>query len=634
MILADDACHGLARRLAAGFATPSVAHGKAAEVQFYLYDRRADAASAVRQQDHAKAAGITLIPVAVTAGSIRIGPLLPADGPAAICPACVEARLTLNSGRPDHAPAARATEPGGPLPAPAFDALVALLHHAVSAGSSDTLLRIATDTLTVSRHRILPLSDCHRCSPPAATGAPAALSLTPRPRPPGARRAANPRLSLTALRDAFVDPMSGIVHHVFANLGSDMMPLAAAEMRLPGSAGVEMGYGRAGTRAASELVAILEAIERHVGQRPRGAQRIERGSHAAMRAAHGNHVVDPRRFILHDPARESEPGFRLQRWNADLPFDWVWGHALPDGAPRLVPAQLVFYGLTDQPGRPLNRFVFDSSNGCALGGSLEEAAVSGLYEVIERDAYLATWYSRLPPVGIDPASVDEPGSAALIARARAAGFDIRLFDLSGDIAVPVVLGMIVDPREDAPVKSYCASASHHSIDEALFGALVEITTSMGVYRRSMPASRARARQLFADPSAVQRMEDHVLLHSLPESIDRLAFLHGGGMQTLAERRGARPALACDDSTAELRALLSRVSIAADEAILVDLGFPALEPLGLAAAKLVVPGLLPVTFGHQHRRISYPRLDRWAAARGRPDLRFGPDNVNPWPHNFP
>ncbi|MET9239211.1 YcaO-like family protein [Nonomuraea sp. NPDC003709] len=33
---------------------------------------------------------------------------------------------------------------------------------------------------------------------------------------------------------------------------------------------------------------------------------------------------------------------------------------------------------------------------CALGGSMAEALLYGLLETVERDAFLMTWYGRLP----------------------------------------------------------------------------------------------------------------------------------------------------------------------------------------------------------------------------------------------
>ena len=54
--------------------------------------------------------------------------------------------------------------------------------------------------------------------------------------------------------------------------------------------------------------------------------------------------------------------------------------------------------------------VYETSNGCALGGCFEEATAHGLLEVAERDAFLITWYGRMPrkAMNITPNTMQEP----------------------------------------------------------------------------------------------------------------------------------------------------------------------------------------------------------------------------------
>ena len=52
-------------------------------------------------------------------------------------------------------------------------------------------------------------------------------------------------------------------------------------------------------------------------------------------------------------------------------------------------------------------FVYETSNGCALGGSLEEAIFHGIMEVVERDSFLLTWYAKLPLPRLDLSSAND-----------------------------------------------------------------------------------------------------------------------------------------------------------------------------------------------------------------------------------
>jgi ribosomal protein S12 methylthiotransferase accessory factor len=156
---------------------------------------------------------------------------------------------------------------------------------------------------------------------------------------------------------------------------------------------------------------------------------------------------------------------------------------------------------------------------------------------------------------------------------------------------------------------------------------------MSVYRRAMGPRRDRALAMLADARLVRAMPDHVLLYSLPESYARLSFLHGGPLVTVQQCEGRNGSTPLSDLSEELRRQAARVLAVASDLLIVDQSFAELAPLGLRCAKVLAPGLLPVTFGHQYRRISYARLNQVARHWG-VDTIFTPKNVNPWPHNFP
>lgn len=625
----------------------------AGELCVLLYDLRFGQARALAAQAACLARDAAVLLVGMTPGAIQVGPAVRPG--AAGCLHCLQQRARNNRPRPRPRSGAGEAARARPRPAPglaltaAASALALDLVARAAAALQDeeaqggqvlparAYLHLKTDSLQVARHRFLEVPGCMHCPATAtATAAtPAGLALQPRLKARADdKRIPNPRLSLAWVRDSFVDRHSGLVKHVFQNSTSDLMPLFSAEMATMGGALVESGYGRADTFEGSELVAILEAVERYAGGEPRGGRASLRASHAHMQAAYPGAVADPESFILHGPAELASPHFRLQPYSGALEFDWSQAVSLRHRRAMWIPDQLAYYSLRDQPGRPLNRFVFDSSNGCSMGGCIEEAMLGGLYEVVERDAYLATWYTRIPPTRIANGSVDDPRCAALIARAEADGFEIHLFDITTDVLIPAVWAMIVDPRADAVVKSYCASGCSARWGDAVFAALVEVTTSIGVYRRTMAPFRSRAEAMLDDDAKVVDITDHVLLYSLPEAYARLDFLQRGPTATLAECEARLPSLAERDLTRELQRQCAKVLAVAADILVVDQGFPALEPLGLHCAKMLVPGLLPVTFGHQYRRIDYARLNRVARFKGMAHPDFSPATVNPYPHNFP
>lgn len=495
--------------------------------------------------------------------------------------------------------------------------------------------RLSPAELSCVTHEFIPVPACPSCSTlPEDTAEGAMLSFQPRLKASAdAARADNPLLSASRLRRAFVDRQTGLIKHVFTDLTSNLMPMAVAETPILGSATIEQGFGRTGTIEGSQLVSMLEALERFAGHEARGKRASVHGSYADISARFGDRCLHPSIYDLHTPDQHGRTSYHLARYNDELAFDWCWGYSTRRGEPVLVPSQLVYYWLPEDKQRPVNRFLYDSSSGCAMGASIEEAMLHGIYEIVERDAYLTSWFARLSPRQIDLATLSDPEAVALVARARAEGFEVHLFDMRLDIDIPAVWGMIVDRRPDAEVASYCASAAHGDWDRAVFSALVEITTSMGVYRKSMPALRDKAYTLLDDPWKVAEMHDHVLLYSLPEMLSRLDFVLAGETVSLETCRLERPSMRELDLTRELEIQIERVLGVATDVIVVVQDFAAMTAMGLSCVRVLAPGLTPMTFGHQYRRFNLDRLNSAARSRGRPELASR-DAVNPEPHNFP
>ncbi|ELY83769.1 YcaO-like family protein [Natrinema gari] len=121
---------------------------------------------------------------------------------------------------------------------------------------------------------------------------------------------------------------------------------------------------------------------------------------------------------------------------ADAPADdgrddrrWVPGEDLVTGETAHLPAAAVQF---PQPGAsPLPAI----TTGLGLGSSTVDALLSGLTEVIERDATMVAWYSTFDPLEL---SVETDAFGTLERRARSEGLSVTPLLVTQDIDVPVV----------------------------------------------------------------------------------------------------------------------------------------------------------------------------------------------------
>jgi ribosomal protein S12 methylthiotransferase accessory factor len=275
-------------------------------------------------------------------------------------------------------------------------------------------------------------------------------------------------------------------------------------------------------------------------------------------------------------------------------------------------------------------FAYEISNGCAVGSTLDEAILYGLLEVIERDAFLMAWYRRLPLRPLALGDVWNDDAQALLDQVLSIpDVSLHVFDATMEHGIPAVWAQLRRLTGEGPAV-VCAAGAHLDGSRALVSALHELTASnANLSARFAAGGRQRATELFQDSSLVRRLEDHALLYCLPDAAARLQFLEYSP-STLR-----LPPVVCQelDVTSALFGMISALASEGLDVIVVDQTCYECERFHVRCAKVVVPGMLPMTFGHVMRRVS--GLSRLWSVPPRLALMGPPSaSVTPFPHPFP
>lgn len=142
-------------------------------------------------------------------------------------------------------------------------------------------------------------------------------------------------------------------------------------------------YGKGITVEQSRASALMEAVERYCGQIfPQ--DNIISGSYEEVQ----DNAISPSDFkfpgSIPPKCRScAARGVKCFPHLDEVSQEWRWGYSLTRDQPVLVPAALVYYPYMSRKGKS---FIFNDTSGLASGNTLEEAVLSGLAEVIERDA--------------------------------------------------------------------------------------------------------------------------------------------------------------------------------------------------------------------------------------------------------
>jgi thiazole/oxazole-forming peptide maturase SagD family component len=360
--------------------------------------------------------------------------------------------------------------------------------------------------------------------------------------------------------------------------------------------------GRSEDSKAAGVKASVEAFERWIN----GfvvASRLVRGSLEEI----GPSAVDPRHIVAYASWQYRRRGFPYHRFDKRRSVYWVKGQSMADGGDRYVLADAIFYPFpyTTRP------YTFATSSGSAAHLTKSQAEDSALAELVERDAFMAHWLLRKPPRPIKHESLPEE-LQGVIRECRDRDWDVKLFDMT--IETGVVLLALASHRDATQgwlLGSACSwhdplAAAHHALDEVRLATLL--------HQADVPHKACA-------PHEVRSLYDHYRLYRSRKMQESASFLFQGPPIRFMDLAGKGDA-------ASLR---EGLSLSTESSISVDLTeqLPFAPPY--AAVKVIVPGLLPISFGYCREPFGMTRLTTLARLFGL--RRTSPTSPDTTPHPF-
>ncbi|ALC80299.1 MULTISPECIES: TOMM precursor leader peptide-binding protein [Bacillus] len=495
----------------------------------------------------------------------------------------------------------------------------------ISANLEEQVFLINMKTLKSSRHSFIPDPLCTVCGGlPDDSPDLARISLQPSLKisTDSYRCRSMDDLKEVLVKD-YLDHRTGFLNDKMYDL---IPPFADVSVNLPLFNGDEGVAGRTHTYAVSEVTAILEGLERSCGLAARGKRTVVHDSFSNLK----DQALNPVKVGIHTKEQYAQHDFPFKPFTPNRPINWVWGYSLLQERPILVPELLAYYSLGCGHG-----FVYETSNGCALGGSLEEAIFHGVLEIVERDSFLLTWYAQLPLPRIDLYSANDEELHLMVDRVRAvAGYDLYLFNSTMENGIPSVWVMAKN-RKEKGLNIICAAGAHLDPVRAVKSAIHELAGMMLTLDEKLESNQEEYVSMLQDSSLVRKMDDHGMLYGLPQAEERLQFLLDDNrpVRTFEEEfnwKGKHT-----DLTADLQDVFQKFRRLNLDVIVVNQTTSETIRNGLHCVKVLIPGMLPMTFGHHLTRVTgLERVLRvpWELGYAKQPLTI--EELNPYPHPFP
>ncbi len=229
--------------------------------------------------------------------------------------------------------------------------------------------------------------------------------------------------------------------------------------------GTKKQMGKGASPEQAKASACMELVERFsFFSFLKNEDHFVRGDYQQMREK-GYPVMEPA-YLLQSVDDDRMSPETLERLLAGVPMQWTWATNITDNADVLIPFSW-FYAI--------NEF-----NGSSAGNTLEEAALQGIAEVVERDVCSRISQERLETPLIEKTSIKDPVAVDLLQKFEKNHIELYLSDFSLDSGIPTVAALAVD-RTTYPQQSEIVftAGTTPGAEKAVIRALTEVAQLAG-----------------------------------------------------------------------------------------------------------------------------------------------------------
>jgi ribosomal protein S12 methylthiotransferase accessory factor len=427
-----------------------------------------------------------------------------------------------------------------------------------------------------------------------------------------------------------VDPACGIVRAVLPNSLEQGDPrvfvfgaVSCEASPLTTSPRVVHAGGAAVQRSQAIAATIGEAIERYCAAYSNPDDFV----FASYSELH-DEAIHPADFCLYSSSQYKTRGFPFKPFTEDLRVSWARGFSLQRNTAVLIPASLTHLPLYSDALEQEPAIALTTSTGLACGNTLEEAILSGIGEVVERDSLTCFWMNALPP---RRTVVDESSHIFETFKRNFAlpGLEYRLCNITTDLGIPTFFTLLVG-GSNVGLMVNAGSQASLSPTRAALKSLVEAAHGRPYVRfilEHCPKWRYNS-----DFSTVNDFKDHAAFYTrAAQHHDALDFIrHAEPEAKLSDAVDLSTGSVLGDIETYLR-LLGKHGL---DVIVKDLTSPDIEELGLKVVRVLIPGLQLLHGDHRFPFLGCPRLFAVKRALGLGDAIVAERDLNRCPHPVP
>lgn len=311
-------------------------------------------------------------------------------------------------------------------------------------------------------------------------------------------------------------------------------------------------------------------------------------------------ALDPEALPVCSAREYSNPRNQLAKPRRDTKTFWSSCYSLTERHRLLVPANFVY--LSHRYSSRKDMTWMPISTGLACGETPHEALLSGLCEVIERDAFMIMWLHQLSVPRIDLVGLKDRHFRERIDRLEKAGLEAFFFNITTEVQVPSILLLLLSKDRTIPVLTV-TTAAHPNPRQAVIKVIDEAVATRNFCLAKLRQGY-RPRVTVNNPAEITQLEDHLFAYIHPDTLATFDFLFKHS--TVVSLDQLRDFSHVDLSTT-LREILASLRKWNLEVIAADITTDDVREVGFTVLRVLVPQMVPLSQDHNIRFLGVKRL---------------------------
>ncbi|MDR1503928.1 MAG: YcaO-like family protein [Prevotella sp.] len=267
----------------------------------------------------------------------------------------------------------------------------------------------------------------------------------------------------------------GILHHIskLPRLNSD--PLLSSYGIWPGNTEPLLGEKFGGRSSgcnfdlySSFMGTIGETIERYCS----AFYNLDEMKLSSYKALNEN-AVHPKEYALFHEEQYNRENFTLHPFTEDIELYWDQCYDITEGRTSWAPAATIYLPWTIEQ----KWITVGTSTGLAAHTNWNKALLTALYEILERDSFVLTWWQNL----VTPKFVINDDIRRYIDERFPSNYEWHFFDITYDLEIPSVFGICIGEAEYGKFIAV-GTATRDTYSEALKKVILEIGQAVGYFR--------------------------------------------------------------------------------------------------------------------------------------------------------